>query len=448
MSNHIVVFSFGRFNPPTTGHQLVFETVKKSAKSMGADHVIFASPSHDNRDNPLSWKDKLYFLKKIFPQCNFNTDPSVKNIWQAVEYLSSMDYRKLFFVCGNDRGDVAAKIRKYIQHPDASKSLNIDTFEKIELNRGRGPVDLPGVSGTLARSYVRDNRYEDFVKIVPGTDSIRRELFNRLRTNMQKSLKESNDNKESKPLNRPFRIPASEKSSKKFRVYVKNPETGKIVTVNFGDANMEIKRDNPERRKNFKSRHNCSEKKDKTKAGYWSCNWGWGSTSVTQKLKESLNTGAMSKMSKYLSESIDTMDASRFNTTTGAMDGTQAVDDGSRNYFDLRRPDTVDIINNYLRAFSRGRYLDPAYPLIQIRNRLMTAGIHFAFTGYVNGVPPTVTFPLVSLSAPNDLSWEKHFSNGLESSSPPDGHLVVGNQKLPDGGYMIRVYITTDLPST
>lgn len=57
---------------------------------------------------------------------------------------------------------------------------------------------------------------------------------------------------------------------KKYKVYVRAP-SGNVKKVNFGDKNMEIKRDNPERRKNFRARHNCSDKKDRTKAGYWSC---------------------------------------------------------------------------------------------------------------------------------------------------------------------------------
>jgi len=52
---------------------------------------------------------------------------------------------------------------------------------------------------------------------------------------------------------------------------VKACENGKEKIVRFGDANMEIKRDNPERRKNFRARHSCDEKKSKLTAGYWSC---------------------------------------------------------------------------------------------------------------------------------------------------------------------------------
>lgn len=61
--------------------------------------------------------------------------------------------------------------------------------------------------------------------------------------------------------------------SKKFYVYVKN-EKGNVVKVSFGDPNMEIKRDDPARRKSFRARHNCDDPGPKWKARYWSC-WQW-----------------------------------------------------------------------------------------------------------------------------------------------------------------------------
>lgn len=70
-----------------------------------------------------------------------------------------------------------------------------------------------------------------------------------------------------KALNKPFRTP---NGPKKFSVYVKN-EKGNVVKVNFGDPNMEIKRDDPARRKNFRARHNCANPGPKWKARYWSC---------------------------------------------------------------------------------------------------------------------------------------------------------------------------------
>ena len=71
--------------------------------------------------------------------------------------------------------------------------------------------------------------------------------------------------------------------TKKYKVYVKN-DKGNVVKVEFGDPNMSIKRDDPARRKSFRARHNCDQKKDKTTAGYWSCKF-WSTKSVTDLMK-------------------------------------------------------------------------------------------------------------------------------------------------------------------
>ena len=68
-------------------------------------------------------------------------------------------------------------------------------------------------------------------------------------------------------LNDPIR--KSENPNKKFKVYVKDGDTVKVVR--FGDPNLSIKRDDPARRKNFRARHNCDNPGPKTKARYWSC---------------------------------------------------------------------------------------------------------------------------------------------------------------------------------
>jgi hypothetical protein len=85
-------------------------------------------------------------------------------------------------------------------------------------------------------------------------------------------------------LNKPFRTP---KGPKKFSVYVKN-DKGNIVKVNFGDPNMEIKRDDPGRRKNFRARHNCDSPGPKWKARYWSCRF-WEKSAPVSKLTSSEN---------------------------------------------------------------------------------------------------------------------------------------------------------------
>ncbi len=77
-------------------------------------------------------------------------------------------------------------------------------------------------------------------------------------------------------LNKPFRTPGA---NKKFGVYTKN-DSGNVFLVRFGDPNMEIKRDDPQRRKNFRSRHNCDSPGPKHKARYWSCRQWRGGNKV------------------------------------------------------------------------------------------------------------------------------------------------------------------------
>lgn len=88
------------------------------------------------------------------------------------------------------------------------------------------------------------------------------------------TVKESEELDEAKyqgrevPLGKPMRNPDG---NSKFKVYVKDPVSGKIKKVTFGDPNMKIKKSNPARRKSFRARHRCESPGPKTKARYWSC---------------------------------------------------------------------------------------------------------------------------------------------------------------------------------
>jgi hypothetical protein len=101
-----------------------------------------------------------------------------------------------------------------------------------------------------------------------------------------------------KTLNKPFRTSGG---PKKFSVYVKN-EKGNVVKVNFGDPNMEIKRDDPARRKSFRARHNCDNPGPKTKAKYWSCKM-WSKKSVTKVTKGSEEEAELALL-EWLDESL------------------------------------------------------------------------------------------------------------------------------------------------
>jgi hypothetical protein len=88
---------------------------------------------------------------------------------------------------------------------------------------------------------------------------------------------------EKKTLGKPFRLPSG--SNKKFGVYVKN-DKGNTVMVKFGDPNMEIRRDDPDRRRNFRARHQCdSNPGPRWKARYWSCRF-WSKKPVSSMASE------------------------------------------------------------------------------------------------------------------------------------------------------------------
>ena len=83
---------------------------------------------------------------------------------------------------------------------------------------------------------------------------------------VEETLEEAEYQGRKVPLGKPMRGDV-----KKFKVYVKDPKTGNVKKVNFGDPNMKIKKSNPARRKSFRARHNCDNPGPRTKARYWSC---------------------------------------------------------------------------------------------------------------------------------------------------------------------------------
>lgn len=92
------------------------------------------------------------------------------------------------------------------------------------------------------------------------------EIYGDINADAPENLTEAEYRGRKVPLGKPMRGDV-----KKFKVYVKNPKTGNIKKVNFGDKKMRIKKSNPKRRKSFRARHRCSNPGPRTSARYWSC---------------------------------------------------------------------------------------------------------------------------------------------------------------------------------
>jgi len=92
------------------------------------------------------------------------------------------------------------------------------------------------------------------------------EAYGELWFNEDEQLDEADYHGRSVPLGKPM-----QGDVKKFKVYVKDPSTGNIKKVNFGDPDMKIRKSNPAARRSFRARHNCDNPGPRTKARYWSC---------------------------------------------------------------------------------------------------------------------------------------------------------------------------------
>lgn len=118
--------------------------------------------------------------------------------------------------------------------------------------------------GTKMKGDVRVNNCVPIEETYHGDEFF--EAYGEMWYNEDEQLDEAEYHGRKVPLGKPM-----QGDVKKFKVYVKDPSTGNIKKVNFGDPNMRIKKSNPARRKSFRARHNCANPGPRTKARFWSC---------------------------------------------------------------------------------------------------------------------------------------------------------------------------------
>ena len=99
----LVTFAFGRFNPPSIGHEKVFDSVKKLSR--GGVYRIYASKTNDKKKNPLVFKDKIKFMRKMFPKHarNIMADSDVRTVFDIAVKLYDQGFTKVQMVVGSDR---------------------------------------------------------------------------------------------------------------------------------------------------------------------------------------------------------------------------------------------------------------------------------------------------------------------------------------------------------
>ena len=166
-----IVFTFGRYNPPTTGHAELITYAVRLAQRTGAEHRIYTSQSHDPSKNPLSARQKLSFLRQIFPGVNFVDDPAAKTAFVIARKLADQGYEDVTFVVGDDRvAEFKAALGKYVK-PSTAKDFDPKKnypFKKFQVVSSGARKQ--GVSGTDLRNAIRKGDFATFARASAARD--------------------------------------------------------------------------------------------------------------------------------------------------------------------------------------------------------------------------------------------------------------------------------------
>jgi len=178
-----VVFTFGRFQPPTIGHGLLISTATHIAEKQDADCFIYASRTQNKKDNPLPVDRKIYFLKRMFPKVNFvAAGEDTRTPIEVAKHLNKK-YKNLILVVGSDRVDTFTKLLNSYN----GKEYHFDTIEVLSAGERDPDSDsVSGMSGTKMRLAAKDNDFESFKKGLPNnfTSVDAKRMMSELRSGM------------------------------------------------------------------------------------------------------------------------------------------------------------------------------------------------------------------------------------------------------------------------
>ncbi len=179
-----VTVVFGRFNPPTIGHEKLLKSAKRI--SAGSDIKIYPSRSQDPKKNPLEASTKISYMRKMFPEFadNIINDPDMKTIFNVLTTAYEDGYANVNIVVGSDRQSEFENLaQKY-----NGDLYNFDLIRVV--SAGVRDADAEGVEGMSAskmRKAVMDNDFESFRRGTPKTldDGDAQALFDQVRQGMQ-----------------------------------------------------------------------------------------------------------------------------------------------------------------------------------------------------------------------------------------------------------------------
>ena len=225
---------FGRFNPPTTGHEKLLQMAKKTAA--GGSLKIYPSRTQDPKKNPLDPDMKASYMRKMFPEFEEEiiNDPEMKSIFDVLTTADEDGYENVNIVVGSDRqSEFESLAQKY--------NGDLYDFEEIRvISAGVRDADAEGVEGMSAsklRKAVADDDFDTFKRGTPNGLKLAdaQALYDAVRTgmNVKKTQKESYDLWEIAPRQDPRGLRENYLLEKIFNLgqFVENLNTGLIGKV-------------------------------------------------------------------------------------------------------------------------------------------------------------------------------------------------------------------------
>ena len=175
--------AFGRFNPPTTGHEKLLNTVASSSDD--GDYVIVPSRSQDKKKNPLDPDTKIGVMRQMFPDHSEKivNDPANRTIFDVLKKAHNDGYSNVRIIGGGDR---VAEFEKL----SGNYNGKLYQFDNIEVrsagDRDPDSDDVTGMSASKQRKYAAQGDLDNFLKGVPSVMNKKaaKELYNNIRTGM------------------------------------------------------------------------------------------------------------------------------------------------------------------------------------------------------------------------------------------------------------------------
>ena len=162
--NKPVVFAFGRFNPPTTGHAKLVDVLNRLAKKVGGDAMVFTSHSNDKKKNPLNHKQKVNYLRKFFGKKVKVPDVSARTVFEIANALYSQGYRSIYMVAGSDRiREFDALLKKYNGVKARHGFYKFDEIQIVSAGeRDPDADDISGMSASKMRAAAEQGDFDTF----------------------------------------------------------------------------------------------------------------------------------------------------------------------------------------------------------------------------------------------------------------------------------------------